>query len=212
MPLPSEEDDGEVKVAVADSGTVFLYEGTETLSLPEAHWAKNSIQEFAQKRIIPVSLQKDFQPDDAASRQSAVSLLVRSLGLFKGNETAPFSDLSTVQGTAGKDIVTAYHYGIVNGNEDGRFAPERTLTRQEFATMMTNAWESRDGSVSFSEKQIEEQLRTYSDGSEVPQWARKSVALALSRGWMNGDGKQRLQGERDVTMAEAIVLLDRMID
>ena len=84
-----------------------------------------------------------------------------------------------------KAIQWAKSMGVVNGYGDGTFAPDKLVSREEFACMLANFskamhdFEAADSSV----------LDSFGDAGEVDSWAKESVAWAVANKIMGNNGE-----------------------
>ena len=84
-----------------------------------------------------------------------------------------------------KAIQWAKSMGVVNGYGDGTFAPDKLVSREEFACMLANFskamhdFEAADSSV----------LDSFGDANEVDSWAKESVAWAVANKIMGNNGE-----------------------
>lgn len=97
-------------------------------------------------------------------------------------------------------ISTLSNAGIITGYLDGTFRPEAPITRAEFAAIAAR----------FSEV-------VYNGGnsfSDVPEnhWAARYIALAEHLGWINGYLDGTFKPEQNITRAEAMTLIDRVLE
>ncbi|MFA5881287.1 MAG: S-layer homology domain-containing protein, partial [Eubacteriales bacterium] len=85
---------------------------------------------------------------------------------------------------------------IVNGYPDGRFLPNKGITRGEFVTLLANTlgWAAETTDVRFDDA--------------IPAWAQGSVAAAVNRGVVKGYADGTFQPNRVVNRAEMAVMLD----
>ena len=97
-------------------------------------------------------------------------------------------------------ISTLANMGILSGYEDGSFRPDAYVTRAEFATI----------AAKFSGGPADE----YADFEDVPKthWASKYIAKAASLGWITGDGDGNFRPEAYITRAEAMSLVNRVLE
>ena len=89
------------------------------------------------------------------------------------------------------------------------FSPDRPVTRQEFLTMC----------MLLSDERVSTDVRTtgFADDNAIADWAKPYVAAALRRGVISGCAPEEGTGvmfepERNITVAEAAVILDRAIE
>ena len=86
-------------------------------------------------------------------------------------------------------------YGMISGYGDGTFRPEQTITRAEFATLLSNALALPAG-----------QPGTFSDVEENAWYAPYVSALA-ARGFLSGYGDGTFRPEETITLEEMIAVL-----
>lgn len=99
---------------------------------------------------------------------------------------ASFDDTETIFGDtfghwARQSINALYELGIVGGEEYGgeiRFAPDRTLSRAEFAVMISR-------SLDYDTSEYTDDM-SYADIADIPAWALDYVKAVSANGIMNG--------------------------
>ena len=82
-----------------------------------------------------------------------------------------------------KAIAWAKQTGVINGYADGTFGVSRKVTNEEFACMLANYAKAKG---EFEAVDADEVLKAYPDASVVSDWAKDSVAWAVSEGIMGG--------------------------
>lgn len=90
---------------------------------------------------------------------------------------------------------------IVNGSADGRFDPNRTVTRAEFVAMLVRALE-------LSEKP---QRASYSDVAPNEAWYAGAVGAASAAGLIEGYADGSFRPDAGVTREQAAVMLGRAV-
>lgn len=83
-----------------------------------------------------------FRPKDAITREEMAIMLVDALGFYGtydhlDTSKTPFTDVTSNLGA----ITMAYDFGIIKGTSATTFAPDKTATREEAATMMVNLFQ-----------------------------------------------------------------------
>jgi hypothetical protein len=125
-----------------------------------------------------------FREDVVLSRAELASILVKA---FQLDQRQPLqANLVQLQDVpkshwAYNDIQTVLRNGIMSGYREGRFFPEQRVTRAEAFSIIAQAY----GVFQFPEETISEILAPYPDATEIPSWARKSMATALYEGFVN---------------------------
>lgn len=111
-----------------------------------------------------------------------------------------FKDLDSVD-WAKKSIREMQKMGIVSGEGDGNFYPNRAVTREEFLKMAMQAagLEATDGTVSFLDV-------------DRSAWYYGYVAAAYNLGIVNGMDESRFGIGQEITRADMAVILKRIMD
>lgn len=114
-------------------------------------------------------------------------------------ESAPFAD------TADADVQKAHQIGIVQGDGNGLFRPDDSLTRAEFFTFVgryltASGMELTDASYS--------DLTSYTDAATLPVWAQEPTALTVGLEIVRGSGTT-LDWQRTTSSQEALAMFYR---
>ena len=134
----------------------------------------------------------------------ALSLALASVMLMGmmvvGSSAASFPDVSAEDNTEAIAVLEAVK--VMIGNENGEFEPEKNVTRNEMAVIMsklmlgTYAADSYVGSHPFT---------------DVPDWASKYVAACYSAGIIAGRSETTYDGNSTVTAVEAAAMMLRAL-
>ena len=84
----------------------------------------------------------------------------------------------------GKAIAWAKNAGVVNGYGDGTFRPDKSVTREEFACMLTNFAALKGDDVEGADAD----LSGFGDSASVSDWALDAVEWAVENGVMGNGG------------------------
>lgn len=134
-----------------------------------------------------------------------LSLVLGSFSMaFAAKPATTKAGLSDIKGNANEDAIqVAYDLGIVTGNPDGTYLPAKTVTRAEFAAMITKALAVPDSALTAKSSKFKD-TNGYS-------WAVPYLAFCDSKGIMLGDGKGNAMPGRNVTANEAVTMVLRAI-
>lgn len=112
-----------------------------------------------------------------------------------GSATAAFNDLDSVS-WAVEAITELKRIGVINGVSETEFAPNREVTREEFAKMIVNAFSITGEGKSFA---------------DVPAtaWYAPFVTALASSGIVNGVTDTKFGVGANITRQDAAVILDR---
>lgn len=130
------------------------------------------------------------------------AMLVSSVSVFAADATAKSATFSDVpQGTpVASAVAKLVGYGVINGYEDGTFKPDNTITRAEFAAIITRfkGIEGPSNAVTgFADL----------DGDESRAWARPYVKAAVDAGIINGFEDGTFRAAEPVTYEQAIKMI-----
>ncbi|MBT2289192.1 S-layer homology domain-containing protein [Paenibacillus albidus] len=106
----------------------------------EAHWAKEAIAILSSNGIISGYPDGTFKPDREISRAEIVLILSRIVNFDNApalESKVVFSD--TVNSRNKELIAKATQMGLIQGQGNGKFAPEQAATRAEALTILMNA-------------------------------------------------------------------------
>ncbi|UKS24086.1 cadherin-like beta sandwich domain-containing protein [Paenibacillus sp. HWE-109] len=161
----------------------------------DKHWAFATIRELSAQHIVNGATDATFAPGKDISRAEFAALLARTLGLSSA-DTSPFGDV-TAKDWYAKEAAAAYKAGIIAGNEQQAFEPNRSITREEMAVMLVRAYEHRTGS------KLEASSAASSDASDISDWALPFVNSALKAKLLSGRQEGLFVPDEHTTRAEA---------
>jgi hypothetical protein len=168
----------------------------------ENHWAGKQIGDWVTKGLIKGYPDGTFKPDNSITRAEFMSLVNRSFG-FVADVHIEFSDVSPTDWFAG-EVAKAASVGYIAGYKDGTVRPNKMISRQEAAVMVTRILKL-DLSTASS------QASNFKDANEIPSWSKGAVCTLAAKGIMNGYPDGSFQPGTLISRAEAVVILDRSI-
>ncbi len=137
-----------------------------------------------------------FRPDDPIRRSEAAQVFYNLLRDRTVAVTAQFDDVAPEAWYA-EAVNTLASLEIIQGYQ-GRFDPERAITRAEFAAICARFARAVPGETEFPDV-------------SASHWAYYEIMTAASYGWINGDGNGRFDPDRGITRAEAAAVVNRML-
>ena len=146
-----------------------------------------------------------FRPENKVTRAEFAVMLSRALKLEAKSQTASFADSNTVPVWARPYVAVLAEQSLISGYEDNTFRPNRQMNQVEIVVMLVR-------SLKLPLQPVAE--LTFDDASDIPAWARPSIAAAVTAGIIDNaeDGSKRFDPKRAVTRAELVVLVNRMMD
>ncbi|WP_409343012.1 S-layer homology domain-containing protein [Paenibacillus sp. MBLB4367] len=204
--------------STADGGTVALikHRTNETYMIVSSspafqdangHWAQQSIEHLAAKRIVNGAGLNAFEPEGHVTRAEFAALLVRALGIGDSSKPAVFSDVQADDWFA-KAVQAASELGLVDGMPDGTFQPGAQVTREQMAVMIERAMAFADMRPQAEPAEL---ARRFDDAGEIAGWAKESMAMLVSEKLLEGAVADKLAPKATATRAEAVTILERFL-
>lgn len=149
--------------------------------------------------------------DQPVSRAALATVLVKAFDLTR---RAPALTPPAVLHDVPQDywakpaIDTVVSRDIMGGYRAGRFYPDQPVSRAEGFAILAQAY----GVYPFSESEIETLLAPFADQADVPLWARKALATALSEGFMPPSAANRLNAASPMTRGDLATAMAWWVD
>jgi len=163
-------------------------------------WASDAIDYLYQKGIVNGKAMGVFAPNDQVTRAEFIKMVVEALGLDKSDADMPFTDVAADSWYASY-VKAAYNAGVVNGDDNGLFNPEATITREDMVTILYRAMgeNSKDTELNFTDEET------------ISDYAKEAVAHFAKAGIVNGMGDGRFGAQESATRAQTAVIIYRII-
>lgn len=168
---------------------------------------KIAIEALSSRGILSGKGNGKFEPNASMTRGEFAVVITNALGLPHKN-TNKFTDVSGSQ-WYGSGVGSASAYGIVCGTGNGAYQPNRTITRQEAAVMISRAAALCGLETEISEKAAITALKNLPDNSEIAPWATNSIAFCVRNGIVND--AERFYPNTAVTRGEVADMVYRML-
>lgn len=139
------------------------------------NWASPFIQELASRNIIAGFPDGTFRPNDPVTRAQFAAILLKAFpNAPRVNTPINFSDVpSNYWGL--QAIQNAYATGFLAGFPGGTFRPNDNIPRAQALVSLSN------GLKYASTQPADSVLQAYTDASNIPDYARNSIAAATER-------------------------------
>ena len=145
-----------------------------------------------------------FEPDKSITRGEFVAMLVRGANLT--GTTDNFPDVPEDYPYA-KEIMAAKRVGVALGDENGNFNPDSTVTRQDISAFVYRALNH----LHKIQKADETYLADFPDKDEISDYALDTMCAVVRARLIKGDELGRLNPRKDMTRAEAAVLIESVM-
>ncbi|KXL52204.1 endo-1,4-beta-xylanase A precursor [Anaerotignum neopropionicum] len=176
-----------------------------TVKTIENHWAKDAVNDMASRLVIFNA--ENFEPNKAITRGDFAEYIVRALGLYRENSTHEnnFKDVSAT-GERTLAILIANEYGIVSGYSDGTFRGNNQITREEAMVMYQRAMK-----ITKLVGSDDNRCESYTDYSQVSDWAKINVRNVLSAHVFNGTTATTISPKASLTYAESAQAIKNLL-
>lgn len=160
-------------------------------------WFYDNVMDAAQNGYVSGMGDGTFQPKKATTRAEFASMIAKAMGYTDSDATGEtrFTDVDADQWYAGA-ITYCYDNGIILGYEDNTFKPTQTITRQEAASILKNAFNLNGSS---SDK--------FPDDAKIANWAKANVYAVKHSSLMKGDADGNFRPTDTMTRAEAASIM-----
>lgn len=173
---------------------------TEEENIPD-EWAKAEVKAAIDKGLVPFALQGSYR--EAISRQEFCQLIQRFLQKHCGDLTktvftnqSPFTDVND------SAVTLVSYFGITLGVRENEFAPEKSISRQEAAVMLSRLAQMFIADVDVASA-------SYYDEADIAPWVLNAVSEVTAWGMMSGS-QGNFNPKGTFTIQEAIVALERL--
>jgi hypothetical protein len=172
------------------------------------HWARTWIASAVTANIIDKGT--TFNPNKAITRQEAVEMLCRSLGLLKDTAmSTPYTDVITDAGYSN----TAYKEYLMQGSiiKDKRyFYSSSNIKRSEVAAVIVNAYDYKTDKTAYINKKVAEEKEKAGAANPTNQWS-ESIDFAISKGIIQEASDGKFNPQTNITIQQYIAMLVRTL-
>lgn len=180
---------------ILGSSTAYAFSDTEN------HWAKDTINKAKELNIINGYEYDMFMPDNNMTRAELVSVVNRLLCLE--SESDKYIPDITRQDWFHSEIRKAIAVGIIQGDDQGLVHPNDYVTREQAILIFSRAFNIKANNVTES--------TSYSDDSEISDWARSGMITFISKNYINGYSDNTINPKGNITRAEVLTILNRIV-
>ena len=154
---------------------------TEMFTDVAKNWAYPGIQYCVTHGIMGGMGDGTFAPTGTTTRAQIVQILYNLEGTPAVSGTTPFTDLTA--NWYKPAILWAYQNNVVAGTSPTTFDPERPVTREQIAVILT---EYMYNVLKMNRTWTPADLSTFPDGAQVSSWAKEAMQDAVALGLING--------------------------
>lgn len=156
--------------------------------VPDGAWYKNAVTYAYENGLFNGTGDTTFSPNAPMTRAMFVQVLSNKTSNFEKSTwtgKSSFSDVNKSRWYA-PAVEWAYRAGLITGVGEGKFAPEKNVTREQMALIMYN-YAKKTGNDTSLDSNI---LSQFPDSGSVSGWAKEAMQWAVTHKVINGsDGK-----------------------
>lgn len=186
--------------ALLNRGSVYtvLERNKAYADVPASFWGHEAIRILGAKHIME-GTGDSFEPQHPLTRAEFIACLVQALRLpAPADAVSMFDDVQQYDHQYGANIASALQAGLIQGIAANHFAPDRSITREEMAVILSRAFEKRT-----PDKLPASATESPFDAAAVSDWAKEAVSQVMAAKLMIGRGNGEFAPAQLVTRAEA---------
>lgn len=146
-----------------------------------------------------------IKPLGAITREETAVIFYRLMPEERRNTYAgaypPFTDVGSGR-WSNEEIAALYQAGIIQGNPDGSYQPEKPVTRAEFSAIAAR----------FARLEEAEEAKENKFPDIENHWAEKYINLSAEKGWIKGYGDGTFRPDNLIIRCEAMMLINEVLD
>ena len=181
------------------------------------HWATDYMTQLIEMGIVQ-GYEKEIaedgetlyeyyaKPDQNITRGEFATMLAKTLAYEPKAAGAKFPDVENHWAKGYVNVLS--EKAIINGYPDGTFAPNKTITRGEIATMVAN---SLSGSASVTEAVYFTDVKSTADHWSY-NFLVKAAAAKIITGYKQADGTYKFEPNKSASRAEVMTMLANFLN
>ncbi|WNS46095.1 S-layer homology domain-containing protein [Paenibacillus sp. MMS20-IR301] len=169
-------------------------------------WAGDSIRELLDLGALQGSGGERFKPLQHVTRAEYLAMLIKTFDLSEAHSAISFTDVPSSSWYY-PYIASAVGAKLVNGVGEGRFEPDRAVTRQEMALIAANVLKH---SSAFPLQASKEALEKFTDREAIAPYAREAVAVLSDAHIIEGLSPTVFAPQEIANRAQAAVMISRI--
>ena len=189
-------------VSASAAGTT-IRKATDFKDYDRTAWYAEAVSAAVDNGLLYGKSSTTLDPNGDMTRAEMAAIINRSFGCYKAADISQYKDVSKSKWYY-KDVALAVQMGTYNGRSSSAMAPDAPISRQEAMTVVARALELDYDSYSKTD------LSTFSDRSEISNWAMPYVRAMVGADYIHGRGKV-LSPLDNITRAEFAQIFHNII-
>ena len=171
-----------LSLAVSASAASTARKATDFRDFDKSAWYAEAVSAAVDNGLLYGKSATIIDPNGDITRAEMAAIINRSFGCYKAADISQYKDVSKSKWYY-KDVALAVQMGTYNGRSSSAMAPDAPISRQEAMTVVARALELDYDSYSKTD------LSTFSDRSEISNWALPYVRAMVGADYIHGRGK-----------------------
>ena len=171
-----------LSLAVSASAASTARKATDFKDFDRNAWYADAVSAAVDNGLLYGKSSTIIDPNGDMTRAEMAAIINRSFGCYKAADISQYKDVAKSKWYY-KDVGLAVQMGTYNGRSSSAMAPDAPISRQEAMTVVARALELDYDSYSKTD------LSTFSDRSEISNWALPYVRAMVGADYIHGRGK-----------------------
>ena len=171
-----------LSLAVSASAASTARKATDFKDFDRNAWYADAVSAAVDNGLLYGKSSTIIDPNGDMTCAEMAAIINRSFGCYKTADISQYKDVAKSKWYH-KDVALAVQMGTYNGRSSSSMAPDSPITRQEAMTVVARALELDYDSYSKTD------LSTFSDRSEISNWALPYVRAMVGADYIHGRGK-----------------------
>ncbi len=195
-----------VYVDICDDCEFAVMENRVEFKDIDNHWAETAIKVLASRQIFSAEAEA-FNPDAEFTRAEVADAIVRLAGFDRVDIPSQFADVDETAWYA-QSVATARAKSIIAGVGSNTFEPDRTVSRQEIATIAMNLYKFVTGEDTDIDTGV---VDVFNDADQIQSYAYSNVHTARSLGIVDGRLGNTYDPQGMTSKAEGAMILYHLL-
>ena len=171
-----------LSLAVSASAASTARKATDFRDFDKSAWYAEAVSAAVDNGLLYGKSATIIDPNGDMTRAEMAAIINRSFGCYKAADISQYKDVAKSKWYY-KDVAMAVQMGTYNGRSASSMAPDAPISRQEAMTVVARALELDYDLYSKTD------LSTFSDRSEISNWALPYVRAMVGADYIHGRGK-----------------------
>ena len=171
-----------LSLAVSVSAASTARKATDFKDFDRNAWYADAVSAAVDNGLLYGKSSTIIDPNGDMTRAEMAAIINRSFGCYKTADISQYKDVAKSKWYY-KDVALAVQMGTYNGRSASSMAPDAPISRLEAMTVVARALELDYDSYSKTD------LSTFSDRSEISNWAMPYVRAMVGADYIHGRGK-----------------------